>query len=199
MSNAQSWNTTVIYFPERNKDMYIRINHFTEGKCISVMFSKGNMLMLLVARPCSSVSRMWRGRPSWSCLHALNPYCHWKWNQGVQAPEEGLLPLPHRHAPLAVAGSRVQTVHQPWCDTIHRVNKIIHELSMPKGTELVYRVAREALPPPQCEFCPIIQYVDMSTPKSLSARRTSACKYCIAGNRSWLYSSSPIRKIILFS
>jgi hypothetical protein len=55
---------------------------------------------------------------------------------------------------LLLQGPGSREFIKPWFDTMHRVNKMIHELSMPKGTELVYRVARGASPP-QCEFCPI--------------------------------------------
>jgi hypothetical protein len=38
------------FFPERNKDMYLHKKYFTEGKCISIMFSKGNKLPCLLCQ-----------------------------------------------------------------------------------------------------------------------------------------------------
>ncbi len=69
------------------------------------------MLTVLMARPYSSASSMWRGRRPSVCLHALWPAR----NQEARTQERGLLPLP-THLPTshlaAAAGSRVQTVHQ---------------------------------------------------------------------------------------
>ncbi len=55
-------NTTMINFPERNKKHLYTWKHLTEGRCISIMLSKCNLLILSVVRPHSSASRMWRGR-----------------------------------------------------------------------------------------------------------------------------------------
>jgi hypothetical protein len=96
-------NIEMIYFPERNKD-------FTEGKCISTMFSKDNMLALLIARPymmrseCEEATRLWVSSMLSENLLLLN--------QEAWAPEEGLLPH-HTHAWSTYhCRSRVQTLHR---------------------------------------------------------------------------------------
>ncbi len=60
-------NTAGIYFSERNKYVQTQIILLknTGRGIINTMILKCNMLNLLVARPCNSASRMWRG------LHAL--------------------------------------------------------------------------------------------------------------------------------
>jgi hypothetical protein len=66
-------NTAVIYFPERNKNIYIyRHMHFMQGECVNIMLSKDNILTLLIARTCSNASSIWIGRLPLGCLHALS-------------------------------------------------------------------------------------------------------------------------------
>jgi hypothetical protein len=61
-------NTSMIYFPKRNKDMSIHINISRKGSVSVYLIFK--MLTLVVARPCSS-SRMCGDHPLLGCLHAL--------------------------------------------------------------------------------------------------------------------------------
>jgi hypothetical protein len=58
-------NATVIYFSERNKDMYISTS-FSRWDSDQFMLAKNNLLTLLIARPFSNVRL-----PSPGCLHAL--------------------------------------------------------------------------------------------------------------------------------
>ncbi len=59
-----------LFSRNRSKDMYT-CKFLTEGKCISAMISKCIVFTLLVARPSSSASRMWRGCPPLGCLLVL--------------------------------------------------------------------------------------------------------------------------------
>ncbi len=79
-----------------------------------IMILNCNMLTLLMARPCSSVSRMWRGRPSWDCSHALKFLLALKQDSRDADPRNRAFALfPHMHDPLAAAGSRVQGPDDP--------------------------------------------------------------------------------------
>ncbi len=71
------------------------------------MFSQDNMFILLVARPCSNASRMWKGRPPPGCLLAL-----WIPTLGIRehrSQGKAFSLSPHMHTPLTAEGSRVQT------------------------------------------------------------------------------------------
>ncbi len=84
-----------------------------EGKCVSIMVSKCNMFTLLVARPCRSLSRMWRGCSPPGYLHALDPTAS---KIGVRrhrpSPRKASSLSPHMHVPVSANESWVQTVHQ---------------------------------------------------------------------------------------
>jgi hypothetical protein len=85
--------------------------HLMEGKCISTMISKCYILTLLVAKPCSSASRMWIGDPP---PLPLTSYCHQDRNQEAQNLRDGLSPLPTHAYPTDCLMGLLHTIHRPF-------------------------------------------------------------------------------------
>ncbi len=89
--------------------------HFTKGKCISLMLSKCNMLTLLIARPCSSVARMWRDLLPLGCLHALWILLPPRQESWGADPRGRPPPSPHT---CMFQGPRSRQFTHPWSDTL---------------------------------------------------------------------------------
>ncbi len=68
MNYCMHLNTSVIYFPDRNKNMCTNLS-ISEKEYYA--FQNAICWLCWLARPCSSASRMWRGHPPPGCLHAL--------------------------------------------------------------------------------------------------------------------------------
>jgi hypothetical protein len=93
--------------------MYISISCKEVYQCYS--FKRLNML---VARLCTSVSRMWKGHPPPGRLHSLWSLLQWGRKHGARTSGEGFPLSPHMHASHTAAGSRIQKTQWPWTDKI---------------------------------------------------------------------------------